>query len=224
MASVRPPTEHALAAADIARVGPLAALPAAFIRHGISVCTAQDEALSTMACKKGCSYCCHNKVSVRAHEVLLAAEYVTRNFPTEQQAELTRVLAENSVRIRALTPAQHMQTNIRCAFLLNGACSIYEVRPMKCRDYHATDVSRCIRAYEDPADLGIPDSYVPEVFAAANACSRGFQRAVVEAGYDPRKYELNTAFEEALADTGCAERYHSKQLAFRRAIVVAEGP
>jgi hypothetical protein len=47
-----------------------------------------------------------------------------------------------------------------CPFLYEGACSVYEARPMACRIYLSSSASACCREYENPGDdLHFPDLY-----------------------------------------------------------------
>src|SRR5262245_47153270 len=38
------------------------------------------ELKTKIACKSGCSFCCHIPLGVQAHEVLFASEFIRRNF------------------------------------------------------------------------------------------------------------------------------------------------
>ena len=42
-----------------------------------------------MACMKGCSYCCHLRVTVKPHEVFAISDYVERTFSGIERAALT---------------------------------------------------------------------------------------------------------------------------------------
>ena len=101
-------------------------------------------------CHAGCSWCCSIKVEVKAHEMLLVADHL-KTHPNRK--EIIEAAKENSKIIRKLTPHEHEQTNIKCPCLIDGKCSVYEVRPFNCRAFHSTDKSDCISAYNNPKGL-----------------------------------------------------------------------
>lgn len=70
------------------------------------------------ACRRGCNACCHIPVHL---------------FPIE--AEL--IEKRTGVRRRATPAPKRDFTGEPCPFLVNGECSIYEVRPLVCRRHFA---------------------------------------------------------------------------------------
>jgi uncharacterized protein len=85
-------------------------------------------------CKKGCSLCCYNEVSVS----LLEAEYIEKHTGIKQSVNL-------DINDFPGTP---------CPFLDNSACSIYEHRPFVCR--------RHVALFDDPVwcRYDVPTHYV----------------------------------------------------------------
>jgi Fe-S-cluster containining protein len=79
-----------------------------------------------VACKRGCSHCCHCAVAVSKQEAALMAESVGRT-PAD-------------------APAKNDYSHVKwgyhnpCPFLRDGACSIYESRPLVCRTLFNVDV------------------------------------------------------------------------------------
>ena len=69
-------------------------------------------------CKKGCSACCHYKVSVSHVEV----RYIEKNSQFQRSINLA--------------PSRNFHGE-PCPFLKNDSCSIYEARPFACRKHHA---------------------------------------------------------------------------------------
>ncbi len=89
------------------------------------------------ACGKGCGWCCHQRVGAAAVEVLHIAEQI-------RQCPDAEVL---TARLAAWPKGR------TCAFLVNGACSIYEIRPFKCRGLYQLDARWCMSTY---AKLDLP--------------------------------------------------------------------
>lgn len=81
-------------------------------------------------CSKGCSFCCYINVDITEDEGVLIEEYCKRNSITIDYEQLGKQV--NS------TPETYLNIpyqDRRCAFLKNNECSIYEVRPIACRNY-----------------------------------------------------------------------------------------
>lgn len=92
------------------------------------------------ACGKGCSWCCHQRVGAAAVEVLWLAEALRARDDC----------ATLAARLAVWSPAGP------CAFLVEGGCSIYELRPMKCRALWHVDARHCMSAY-----AGLPAAVPP---------------------------------------------------------------
>jgi Fe-S-cluster containining protein len=169
---------------------------------------------STLACKSGCWYCCHFLVEARAEEVLQIADYVNSRFTKEQVQQLRERLANNAAILRQMSREQQLSANLACAFLQDGKCSVYNLRPMRCRSFHATDVTGCKQAYEQPGNLDIKSSLLPQLLYTAEAHIKGSRQAFEQAGYDNTTYELNAAMELALTDSTPKRQFEKREPAF----------
>jgi hypothetical protein len=76
-----------------------------------------------MSCRSGCFRCCETEFSIFRGEAQLIFEWFHRLTEPEQE-ELQKTWAR-----RAKTPGSGKS----CAFLCDGACSIYPTRPIICR-------------------------------------------------------------------------------------------
>ena len=166
------------------------------------------------ACGPGCSYCCHYKVVARAVEVIAIQQYVVSRFSQTQIKTAIAQAAFNVNEAKDISHEEHLAINQPCPFLVDQKCSIYPVRPSKCRSFHASDVEGCKRSFENPQDLTIQNSYVWEVFEAGFGSSQGFDAAASDAGLDSRVYDLNSAFLEAMNNSGSAKRLKNKKKVF----------
>jgi Fe-S-cluster containining protein len=212
--------EHAAASADLASGDPLSAVTASFRRHERVQQAALAASGRELACKAGCTWCCHFKVDVRADEALALAEHVRTRLDAATRARVLAAAQRNAETIRTLAPAEHLRTNIACCFLVDGGCSVYAARPLACRNYHATDVRGCITLFEDPGNLEVPDSFIPELHARGAGHREGRQSAVLHAGLDVRAYDLTTAFLEAMGNPATPRRLRQGKRALIEAIVV----
>jgi Fe-S-cluster containining protein len=200
------------ARADIERLGPVAAYEISRRRHDARLGAAADA--HTLACKSGCYWCCYFTVDVRAVEVFSILDFMARELSAAEQASVRSEIAANSALLRDLSALQRMRRNVKCPFLAQGRCSIYEARPQTCRNYHATDVTGCRASYERPEDTEIDPDFAPFVYQSGGAHVDAFCSALEQRGYDTRAYELSTAFAAALADPQSRARFEARQLPF----------
>ena len=213
-------SEFGTASSELAKRSPVEALVSFYRRHDSAVAKAIEASPSKPACHSGCSYCCYYKVEARAVEVLAIHQYVLAKFKPELIQEVLKQANQNVAEARSMTHLEHLATNQRCPFLINNQCSIYSVRPSKCRNFHAADLQGCKDSYEQPTNLSIPNSYIPGVFLAANGVTEGFERATEESGIDPRVYDLNSALVEIFQNPKVGKRLRSGKKAFISAKVV----
>lgn len=171
-------------------------------------------------CKAGCSYCCHFKVEVRAYELFLIMRHLKKALPQQAMSRFLKSAATNAERIRQLSREQHFGTNFECPFLQENQCRIYPVRPYACRNFHATNHYNCIVAYENPYDLSIPDTFIPELHAACQGHKSGFEKALAAKGFDMRIYDMSTAFIDLSGDGDARKRYVKGKRTFPRAIII----
>jgi len=74
------------------------------------------------ACASGCNHCCHINVAVSLPEAKLIAKSKNLSISNPQKTfSLTEISNNQSY------------FNVPCTFLINGKCSIYEVRPVMCK-------------------------------------------------------------------------------------------
>ena len=83
----------------------------------------EEERGDKVACAKGCFACClHYDVPVSAPEFMGLAWYASEMLEPDVRERLRQRFAN-----QALT--------IGCPFLLDGACSVYPLRPLACREF-----------------------------------------------------------------------------------------
>jgi Fe-S-cluster containining protein len=206
--------EREQARQDIRNLGVGRALENSQRRHDERIASAPD--VGTLACRAGCTWCCHYSVDVRAAEVFGILDFVERTFSAEEKARVQAEVRANSVALENLDEFERMRRNVRCPFLSEGRCTIYPVRPQTCRNYHATNVAGCQQSYEDPDNLDIDPEFAPLVYQAGGAHVDAFTAALKEAGYDTNVYEMNGALAEAWSQPDARARFESKSAPFQR--------
>ncbi|MBS0319049.1 MAG: YkgJ family cysteine cluster protein [Proteobacteria bacterium] len=167
-----------------------------------------------LACAKGCSYCCHLRVEIRAHDAFVLAHHLRTQFSLGQQAAALARIEANLHRIAELTPEQHVRAGIPCALLEDGACSAYAGRPATCRKYYSVSVDTCRNAYNDTAAPLTGEIQDETVRLAGNAVALGYAKGLEDAGYDTTLYELHFALHAALTQPKADKRYRQGKRPF----------
>ena len=216
-------SEYQRSLTDIGKLkSPLPTLKRSYVNFDKIIAKAVDESSTKPACKAGCFYCCYYKVEVKAHEMLLIHEYMKKNIAINVREQILGSATTNAELIRRLTPKEHLSTNIKCPFLIENKCSVYEVRPFRCRSFHSLQVEACEASHKNPSDFSIATELIEAVSHFSDALSQGFEAAVMDAGLDHRTYDLNTALLETFADDSIEKRYKRGKKAFKTAIEVVE--
>jgi Fe-S-cluster containining protein len=125
----------------------------------LSVAGAQAQG-KTISCKAGCGACCRQLVPISVVEARHLADFVSRLPAERREALVARFAAavkklEEAGLLAAADPARiglagkdwedvstrYFQLQIACPFLEQESCSIYEERPLVCREYNVTTPS-----------------------------------------------------------------------------------
>ena len=134
----------------------------------------------TLACRKGCSYCCRLPLMATVPELLGALEYARRRCT---EADLRR-MQERATQFRVRVRTGGLQAGGACPFLLDEECTVYAARPLACRGWTSRDVDMCREAIEcGPHTVRVPvNGIIRRVYAnAGEALARGLARL----GLDP---------------------------------------
>src|SRR5262249_52969815 len=106
-----------------------------------------------IACKAGCSFCCHLRVTITPYEAVALFRYLRSQIPAEQAKIIESKVLANADLIGSMTETEHRSRRIPCAFLVDDHCSAYSARPAVCAEYHSLERTACEDSYKDPADL-----------------------------------------------------------------------
>lgn len=123
-----------------------------------------------LACRRGCSFCCCNQISLTPPEAILLGLHLleTHRGPALERVEarvrttLERIHGKSRAEIGLI---RHL---LPCPFLEDGACSVHPARPLVCRGWNAVDAEQCRRAndLQDPWTM-IENHALPRVLAEA---------------------------------------------------------
>lgn len=149
------------------------------------------------ACAPGCSFCCYLPVDVLAPEAFRIAAHLQQTRSPGELAALVYRLGSHGQQAFGARP---------CVFLVEGRCSIYEVRPMVCRGYNSLSRERCEAFYHDASiDLrGTKDRVAGRL---AEAMEDGVIAGLTALALDAQWYELPSAVLRALEATDGPTRW-----------------
>lgn len=174
-----------------------------------------------IACRRGCSYCCHYHVYITAAEAFALAELVGKLAP-DVRAQVEMQFDENLQAVSSMSVDQHIHTNMRCAFLDDaGECIAYEIRPGACRGHHAMDVNSCKVTFEDTRSP-LQNQMKADLKMTSTAYVLAQEMAHISVGFDAMRYELTAAVKEAISNPASFRRYKTGKRSFPTVGDVAE--
>lgn len=164
------------------------------------------------ACARGCAYCCHIEVTVRAPEVFRALASV----PPEKIDGVAKRAAENAARIEA---SDAYPSHMPCALLEeeDGACLAYDARPVLCRTEHSYDMHACKRVFESGTDEKVLRN--SDLSGKAALQFIPFGQAIDTVFPGSRGLELQSAIHIALSTPDAASRWLAGADVFEKAAV-----
>ena len=166
--------------------------------------TAVTPEAESVACRKGCSHCCMNLVTVSPVEVLALAEHIKSRPDAADLMEKTRIAAAD---VPVNDVASRKSMRLPCPLLDNqGACSVYDARPLTCRAYASFDLAACIDDIENGhADVPVAMGAQQNRLLIMLALSAAMRDADLPFG----QYELISGLNIALHIDDAAERWMS---------------
>jgi Fe-S-cluster containining protein len=162
-----------------------------------------------IACKSGCSFCCHLRVTVAPHEAIALFRHLRSQIPASLAQEIEQRVLANAAQIAQMTEEQHWSKNVKCAFLVDGTCSAYSARPMACALHHSLDVDACEDSYRNPADHSVGIRKLAVIEQTMAATQAGMKQALEELGLSAEPMELHTAVAAVLRDQSLIARWRS---------------
>ena len=173
----------------------------------------------TIACRKGCSYCCGTRIMASIPEIFRLAEWIGENFSERELAELRERLSAFREKIVALHESGEARPPIDCPILVDHSCSAHPGRPIACRGANSMDVDACIRGRENWQDPTLQIPLLGQPFVAGRSMVNGLRAATREKGLDSPTVEMPLALEIVLNDATAADRYLAGENVFEIAIV-----
>lgn len=186
---------------------------AAVMENALEFAKAFNNESTVVACGEGCYYCCYQKVGTTSLEIVHIASWIREHMAPEEQAKL---LAELDAHVAQRTPEQLQP--VRCPFLTTeGACRIYEVRPLSCRSVTSASSEPCREWQEEGKPLGkVADM---RRYTSHMATMHALDRALAAQGLHGGFLDFHTALRLALKDEKLVEKWYAGEHSFSAATI-----
>ena len=162
-----------------------------------------------IACRAGCSFCCHLRVMVYPHEAIALFRYMGSRMPAEQVGIVRQRLLENADAIRKADRAGRAPPRTACAFLIDGKCSAYEVRPGACAGYHSLSREHCEKTYNDPAASAEGTPVLQALRYISQELADGLDEGLTAAKLSGTRVELQTAVAALIRNPSLIARWRA---------------
>ena len=166
--------------------------------------TARPPVRVTIACCKGCSYCCYGFVGILPAEAFRLAEAVRAGRSGKLDVVTVRARAAP---LRGLGPGERIGAKLACPLLGDGGlCSVYADRPLVCRQATSLSLPACIEEFEGVDPEGRIEVSTVHLAHSSNA-HVVLLGALAAAGLPTDAYELSAALDVALAEPQAEQRW-----------------
>jgi uncharacterized protein len=150
-----------------------------------------EEYKPSIHCRSGCSYCCCKpNVLASIPELVSIVSFVEETFTAEARRDLEARTRRYRGQMQGRRVEDPTDESVPCPFLVDGRCSVYQVRPLICRGYNSTDVEACRRAHDDSSVLVPTFALLKDAAAGATV---GTAQQLMAAGINDAMVDLGTA-------------------------------
>ncbi len=167
--------------------------------------------LSAVECRRGCSFCCHLKVTATTLEVIRIAATL--------DADRRSTVLSTAEKTAGLDERRRLARKVPCPLLIEGACSVYKVRPVTCRALLSLSASICERQFETGSEQDdprvVPTPIAPRLLSAS--LINGQIAALRDLGLASHLVELISALAALERDPTLFVRWLSREDVFARA-------
>lgn len=176
---------------------------AELIENAVEFAAAFNVDNTVVACGEGCYYCCYQKVGTTAPEIVHIATFLRDTMSAEERELIVRAL---DVVIAQRKPTEDQP--VRCPFLsTEGACRIYEVRPLACRSVTSRSSEPCRQWQEEGGALGLVADQ--RRYTSHSATLQGLDKGISARGIQGGYLDFHSALRLALADEKAVERWYA---------------
>jgi Fe-S-cluster containining protein len=178
-----------------------------------------EEYRPRLECHNGCSYCCRKPgVLITVPELLRILFTVELRFDADAKSAVADRARRYASQIEGRSFDESTNESVPCPLLVDGRCSVYDVRPLVCRGYNSTSMDACRAAHADAGVLVPIFSVLKDVTDGATV---GASQSLREAGANDAMVDLGSALNLALAAT---EEFLQAVLEDRATLAAVQNP
>ena len=151
-------------------------------------------------CCKGCSWCCHQNVSITWPELLKIYSHLRQNLDSTELNYLKIKSNKRANEILGKSTNKRFEQQIACLFLEGDICTIHSARPLQCRGGFSEEENYCRNLLEDTKNTqqAVKDGRLRGKFLVApkliyNSAQVAMTYAMKDAGMEGSAYELTVA-------------------------------
>ncbi len=156
-------------------------------------------------CSEGCSYCCSSHITVMPQEAFNIGLHLAQKWGESDFTALAEECLETADHLEKTTLKEFTQNYFQpCPFLKENRCSIYEVRPILCRNWISTDLDACKKSFNTKNKVTVPQNALimvqkDLVFSGQQAYLAGFGIKGGIGSFMPMLAQILTDFEGSYA-------------------------
>ena len=143
-----------------------------------------------VACQKGCHWCCHQTVYANSYELHFLSEKIKLRFSSEKISKYIEAAEAKFAVTSKMNEEEVSNYKSSCPLLENGACSIYDARPMACRIYLSTNLGTCLEFYQHPENKLNYPALIDFPLRAGRMMNQGFMAALKGVGIATAEFRL----------------------------------
>jgi Fe-S-cluster containining protein len=167
----------------------------------------------TIACRKGCAFCCTHMIDVTPDEALALVDYLAKTLrPAALDAVKARAAAADAA-LHGLSPVERHRRQIFCPVMdpETRACLGHPARPNACQAYLSVDLAKCEADYRNPPQPVAQPTVAPMI---ASVVDRTRSFALEDAGAPTLSLELIAALLAAWAEPDAEARWLAGEAIF----------
>lgn len=132
----------------------------------------------SIACKKGCEWCCYQPVFAMDYELSYLKNYIENKLDPEDQTQIKKRATQKDEKLKPLKGDALLNAKHPCPLLKDGACMAYQARPMACRIYLSSSVETCLQFFKVPDDKSNYPALLDFPMRAGRILNEGFRAAL----------------------------------------------
>jgi len=166
----------------------------ALLEHMQLCCEEYDASLARIpftppfACKRGCSHCCFNQVSLSPAEAVFLGVYLLERLSEAKRRELHQRIRELLPKLagKSIEEIGAMRHLLPCVLLEDGLCCGHTARPFVCRGWNSVNAEQCRLSVANRAPMALIENHaLPRDLAQAmqHGLLQGATTLGLEAGF-----------------------------------------